>query len=101
MQAIYADADLSGLEGFSILIDTGGDPVVLDITEAGFDFRPASPEAEHDMTLRTSPEVTVAVVSGRTAITAVPAHERLGIQADATGFARFDALLRRLARARP
>ncbi len=65
MEAAYAEANLSGLEPLTILIDAGGDPALVTASGDGFATATATSDTPADLTLETDPDTTVALLTGR------------------------------------
>jgi len=56
MEAAYAEVDLAGLEPVTVLVDAGGDPVLITVSVEGFSTVAATPASHADVALRSGPE---------------------------------------------
>lgn len=99
-EAIYADADLSGLEPVRILIDAGGDPVLLTAGPDGFTTTPATAGTPADVTLACDPDTVVALLNGRLPPDRLDPDQRAALHADQDALRRFTALTDRARTAR-
>jgi DNA-binding HxlR family transcriptional regulator len=99
-EAVYADADLSGLAPVSILIDAGGDPVLLTAGPPGFTTTPATVRTQADITLAGEPDTVVALLNGRLHPDQLDPDQRAALHADDDALRRFTALTDRARAAR-
>lgn len=100
MEAIYADADLSGLAPLDVLIDAGGDPVLLTVTDAGFTERPATSHTPADLALATDADTTVRLLGGHLDVDDLPPDARTKVSGSVEALRRFRALTERARAAR-
>ncbi len=95
MEAAYSEVDLAGLEPVTILIDAGGDPALVTITPYGFRTDTAAPGTDADVELRTDPEATVALLTGRLQTGDLDPDRQARVRASQEGLRRFAALTSR------
>jgi len=100
MEAAYTDVDLAGLEPFTVLIDAGGDPVLVTATSEGFTTHTARATATADVVLATDPDTTVGLLTGRLRPEGLDPDQRARLGGSDDGLRRLVALTTRARRAR-
>jgi len=100
IEAIYTEVDLTGMEPVTMLIDAGGDPVLLTATAEGFRMETAPAHHGADVVLATDPDTTIGLLAGRLTPDDLNADSGQPLRGSDDALRRFAALTARARAAR-